>query len=411
MSRIRLSPALLAVLALAAPARADLPKSFDWSDEAIWANARSNPAAFAPASPKERAKLINTLLMGPDQPASFPAEPKPGQLLTRANAAMTLLEQASDVERFETLRTLDRSNDVNVRQIYEALDRPGQARLLALTKSAGDAGTRAGLQQLGVVSDNDDTAFPTQFKPDGPIGFKGAADFYKLLVRGTDGKGDPANMHYVSARPPLLGLNSRIRLAAAGLPKGTFDFQTNPIDGFKGLDGIEHSKEKNLDLWMKLHPGQRFVLLGDTIQRDPEVYRWALANHPDQAELVLIHGAGGPERKPEDYRGEVFFDDSAQAKDVVTKLGIPQPGAKLPAAIDATGLPLPRTDVSAIKDDHFPKSAYDFVEETGLSTGKVAIVDPIRKLFGLIRHTKKTADAAPVTPGMTSTLGKVGDGR
>ena len=61
-----------------------------------------------------------------------------------------------------------------MRSIYGTLDDTGRTQLLSLARSAGSAGTDAGLQQLGVVSDNDDTAFPTQYKPDGPLGYKGA---------------------------------------------------------------------------------------------------------------------------------------------------------------------------------------------------------------------------------------------
>jgi hypothetical protein len=414
MSRNTSLTTVLVLLASAGMARADLPTGFDWSDEAVWKDARNDPSAFQQASPAERAKLVGILLMCPDQSAGFPAEPQPGQLLVRGNAAVNVLSQASDEDRFKTLQLLDRSQDLNVKQIYGTLDSAGQTKLQGLVDAAGKAGTDAGLQQLGVISDNDDTAFPTQFKPNGPIAFKGSADFYKLLVRGTDGEGNPGNMHYVSARVPLLGLNSRVRLAAAGLPKGTFDFDTSLGDVATGLDGIQDSKIKNLDLWFKLHPGQRFVLLGDTIQRDPEVYRWALQNHPDQVQLVMIHRAGGDTvRKPEDYQGEVFFDDYPQATKIVNDLGIPQPGAKLPAAIDPKSLPLPNTDVSGIRADGFPKSAFDFVEETGASFGKVAIVDPVKKAFSGIFHALGGGKSAPAPEapvgqrtGMTQALGQ-----
>ncbi len=205
-----------------------------------------------------------------------------------------------------------------------------------------------------------------------------------------------------------------MRLAAAGLPSGTFDFDDSLGDVVNGLDGIQDSKEKNIDLWMKLHPGQRFVLLGDTLQRDPEVYRWALEKHPDQVQLVLIHRAGGPNRDPAQFQGEVFFDDYPQAKEIVTKLGVPQPGAKLPAPIDPKTLPAPRSDVSDVKFDRFPKTVVDFVEETGASFGAVAIVHPLKKLGHVLGRVfgggeKKPADApqAPVEPrtGMTQALG------
>jgi hypothetical protein len=264
--------------------------------------------------------------------------------------ALTLLQGESDLDRFQTFRLLDRSDATDVATIYGALDANGQAQLKALTQSAGSAGSNAGLQQTGIVSDNDDTAFPTDFTPDGPYQFNGAAAFYNKVGLGTDGKGDPSNIHYVSARLPALFADSRARLKAAGLPDGTFQGDDN-VERFTfgGLDGIQQSKIEDINLWLDLHPGQKFVFLGDTLQRDPEVYEAILQSHPSQVEAILIHKAGGPVRAPAQYKGEVFFDNYTQAYDTAVKMGIPQPGAKLnPDVPDPSTLPLPDTDVSAL---------------------------------------------------------------
>ncbi len=278
---------------------------------------------------------------------------------------MSLLASESDLDRFETLRILDRTDGTTVRKVYDALDASGRNQLLSLTKSAGDAGTRAGLQEVGIVSDNDDTAFPTNYTPNGPYAFKGSAAFYKLVAFGTDGKGDPANVHYVSARIPLFFGDSRMRLEAAGLPDGTFDGDTSVLRFiFGGLNGIQKSKIENIDLWIKLHPGQRFVFLGDSLQRDPEVYKWVLENHPEAVEAVLIHKAGGPARNPADYKGMIFFDDYTQAAEIVRDRGIVQPGAKLPEkAPDLADLPLPNTDVSKINAAEAARPWYDKVAD------------------------------------------------
>lgn len=264
-----------------------------------------------------------------------------------AGDALKLLANESDLDRFQTLRILDRTDGTTVRKLYDALDANGRAQLLALTKSAGAAGTKAGLQETGIVSDNDDTAFPTQYTPNGNYAFDGAAKFYRTIAFGTDGKGDPANVHYTSARLPIFFPDSRERLEAAGMPDGTFDGDNNVIRfATGGRDGIQESKIENLKLWFELHPGQKFVLLGDTLQRDPEVYRWAQQNYPDQVEAVFIHKAGGPVRAPADYKGQVYFDDYVQLLDTARDMGIPQPGARQPDHA-VTNLPLPNTDVSS----------------------------------------------------------------
>ena len=63
--------------------------------------------------------------------------------------------------------------------------------------------------------------------------------------------------------------------------------------------------------------------------------------------------------------------------------------------------------MSGLKADGFPKSAYDFVEETGASFGKVAVVDPVKKAVSGIWHALSgTKPQAPVgeRTGMTQAL-------
>lgn len=263
------------------------------------------------------------------------------------------LAQLSDLDRFDALRALDRTNDSTVRRLHDRLDEAGRARLLLLAKSAGEAATRAGRQQLGVISDVDDTAVPTDFTPDGAFAYKDAAELYRRLVLGTDGQGDAGNLHYVSARLPVLFAGTMTRLEAAGMPLGSFDGDEDPLKFlFGGGDGIQESKIEDVDLWLRLHPGQRFVLLGDTRQRDPEVYKWVIDNHPDQVEAVLIHRAGGPARDPAAFKGEVFFDSYKDAAKIVKELGVARPGALLAdRAPDLFGLPLP--DTRPAKGDNF----------------------------------------------------------
>jgi hypothetical protein len=347
-----LARSLVILCLLAGSVRAELPKGFDWDDDAVAAVAANHPEQLDAATPEERARIVGLLI---------------GEHGAHASS-LTVLSRAPALDRWRTLRILDRSNDTTVRHVYDSLDSTGQAKLFDLVNDAGAAASAAGLQQIGVVSDCDDTAFPTQFTPDGPYSFKGSGDFYRLVAFGTDGKGDPGNLHFVTARMPVFFPNSRQRLKAAGVPVGTFDGDKSfKRFAFGGLDGIEQSKEENLDLWFRLHPGQRFVLLGDTLQRDPEVYRWALQHHADQVELVLIHKAGGPVRNPADYQGEVFFDDYIQAQKIVRDRGIVRPGALLPPPIDAAGLPPPSTDVSketaAEKKEGFWGKVKDFFKE------------------------------------------------
>jgi hypothetical protein len=196
----------LTLLLLAGAARADLPKNFDWDEDAVSKVASRHPEQLDGATPVERARIVAVLLGNDDH-----------------SGVVKVLERAPALDRFQTLSVLDRSNDTTVRKVYDALDKGEQARLLTLVQEAGNAGTAAGRQQVGIVSDCDDTAFPTAFTPDGATTFKGSGDFFRLVEGGSDGKGDPGNLHFVTARPPILFGSTRERLEAAGMPSGTFD--------------------------------------------------------------------------------------------------------------------------------------------------------------------------------------------
>lgn len=355
---------LLLLLAFAAPARADLPKGFDWGDSAVKNLVResSDLHEIAGASSEETARIARILIRGGD-----------------AESALRVLMQTPDLARFEALRKNDEQQDTSVRRLYDDLDDVGKQKLLGLVQSAGAAGTAAGEMQLGTISDCDDTAFPTEHMEGfHPLGYKDANKLYALLGSGTDGKGDArANVHYVSARPPILGPDAHLRAAAAGLPFSTIDGDSKIKNLLNGLDGIEASKEENIDLWLRLHPGQRFVFLGDTLQRDPEVYRTVLAQHAGQVELVLIHKAGdhGQVRDPEDYAGEIFFGNYDDAIAAVKALDVPQPGAKQTAtAPDLSQLALPDTDTHDIHVNPI-QTAGQFVLENGAAVGKVAGVE------------------------------------
>jgi len=306
------------------------------------------------------------------------------QIDDHADQVLRALSQLSDTDRFLTMRALDRGNETTVRVLYDHLDDASKAQLLDLCKKSGDAAKKTGLLQTGIISDVDDTALPSQYTPDGPFAFKGSQEFYKAVGLGTDGKGDPANIHFVSARLPIFYDNTIERLKAAGMPLGTMDGDSDfNRFAFGGLDGIQQSKIENIDLWLKLHPDQRFVFMGDTLQRDPEVYDWVIKNHPESVEAVLIHKAGGIDRNPADYQGETFFDTYGDAMKIVTDRGIPQPGARLPArGEDVDGIPLPSTNVDNIKPKGFFGKAWDFIVENVASLWhreKVAPADTAKK--------------------------------
>ncbi|MDP6935006.1 MAG: UvrD-helicase domain-containing protein, partial [Myxococcota bacterium] len=72
----------------------------------------------------------------------------------------------------------------------------------------------------------------------------------------------------------------RRRIAARGLPAGTLEEGDLGRWFWQGLDGARDEKLEDIERLFLLHPSQRFVLIGDDSQRDPEVYATLLERHP-----------------------------------------------------------------------------------------------------------------------------------
>jgi hypothetical protein len=301
--------------------RTGLPRDFNWHDEAIAPLVASNPAALDVASIEERARIVKILMHGPK--VTLRDEEKSG--------AMNVLARTPSLDRFRVFRLLDQTQETELSVIYEKLDPVRRALLLELCADAGAAADEAKLEEIGIVSDIDDTAIPFRFHPNGLIAFEGATEFYDLLETGTDGKGERGDLHFVSAEPKILKV-TRGRLEAAKLPYGTIDNrrfdQIHFVNHRAELDAIERSKVANITTWIALHPRQKFVFLGDTIQRDPEVYRAIAKAHPECVAAVFIHEAGGvTKRAPADYPNQILFDTYAHARAKLLDLKIVGSGA------------------------------------------------------------------------------------
>lgn len=220
---------------------------------------------------------------------------------------LAIFESLTPLQRFRVFNELDKAQGSQLRTVHDRLSEANRARLLALCDESGKAASAAGLQTIGVISDVDDTAVPTEYQPDGPRSYDGARHFYDTLTH------EP--IHYVTARPKLFVPETVVHLQESGMPAGTFSTRS----GFWGIlfggdKHIEESKVANIEMWMKLHPGKRFVLLGDTAQADAEVYRRISASHPDQVAAVFVHQAGGKVRDPKDYPGATLFNTYPEAE-------------------------------------------------------------------------------------------------
>lgn len=149
-------------------------------------------------------------------------------------------------------------------------------------KAAPSAPPPPAAGDLGVISDIDKTVLP----PSPPSGFVAPYPGVAVLFRELDLAGDDAldATHYVTARSTD---------GVAGLPEW-LDEHGLPSQGIDTGIGTqpwiaEPEKVKDILAVMDAHPGQKYVLFGDTSHRDPEVYAKVLAQRPEQVAAVVIH--------------------------------------------------------------------------------------------------------------------------
>jgi hypothetical protein len=167
-----------------------------------------------------------------------------------------------------------------------------------------------GATGLTVVSDIDDTikvsevgdrrallanTFLREFRP-----VPGMADLY----RGWAGGG--AVFHYVSASPwQLYGPLSEF-LRRHDFPAGTFHLRSFRPRGTglrKLLANPERTKRRAIGALLEAFPRRRFVLVGDSGERDPELYAGLARDYPGGVARVLIRDVTGGGCAARRFRG------------------------------------------------------------------------------------------------------------
>ncbi len=187
--------------------------------------------------------------------------------------------------------------------------------------------------RFGIISDVDDTILETGVQRVGQMllqtftgsaltrtPFPGAAALYRDLARGTN------PVFYVSSSP------WNLHAFLLGFLRHR-DFPLGPVllRDLLGSGGGRERKHGRIHEILELHPGLRFVLLGDSGEKDPEVYSDIVRSHPDRVLAVYIRevrldpGDGRVEKVSDSWDHEVPFvlaADSAAVRRHATSLGL-----------------------------------------------------------------------------------------
>ncbi|WP_426173717.1 App1 family protein [Massilia sp. TWR1-2-2] len=167
-------------------------------------------------------------------------------------------------------------------------------------RADADVVVPAATARFGIISDIDDTVLWTNVtnklnmalmlarsnahtrKP-----FKGVAALYRALHEGAGGnEGNP--VFYVSSSPwhlfgPLVEF-----LRVQGIPLGPLLLRELGVRELFNLTEHGDSKLDKIELILSFYPQMQFVLIGDSGERDPEIYTEILRRHPKSVRVIYI---------------------------------------------------------------------------------------------------------------------------
>ena len=154
--------------------------------------------------------------------------------------------------------------------------------------------------KFGVISDIDDTIISSnitnKFKmiltvallnEHTRVPFKGVSAFYQALVKGLDGAEDNP-IFYVSSSPWNLHSLLIEFLKVHNIPIGPLflkDFGNHIL--FSSSDHHSH-KLTNIERILKMYPHLPFILIGDSGEQDPEIYREVVRHFPNRIRVIYI---------------------------------------------------------------------------------------------------------------------------
>jgi phosphatidate phosphatase APP1 len=204
--------------------------------------------------------------------------------------------------------------------------------------------------EYGIISDLDDTVITSHarhrlqmvrlvvFKDAHTRSpFPGVAPFYRALSQGPDGRGSNPLFYLSNSAWNLYDLFERF-LEVNDLPPGPlFLCDAKLVEAPSRALGGPQDKRQRIRGLLALYPSLRFVLVGDSGQKDPEVYRDVVREHPGRIRAIYIRDVTSRRRDrqvhavAEEVRGlgvpMALVRDTAEAAERAAAEGLLAPGA------------------------------------------------------------------------------------
>jgi phosphatidate phosphatase APP1 len=181
-------------------------------------------------------------------------------------------------------------------------------------------------KSMGVVSDIDDTIQVSNVtqksqmvktfllkNPYSQQAVPGMAEFLTALDQHADGEID-GDVNYVSGSPLNIAPRLETFLTLHGFPQGPLDLK------YLGLSSKSDSPTEQLNYKLgkirtlfETYPNRNFVLVGDSGEKDPEVYRQIALEFPGRVQAIYIHNVTCSDPHSQRFQGMVTFDSADQA--------------------------------------------------------------------------------------------------
>lgn len=163
--------------------------------------------------------------------------------------------------------------------------------------------------QVGIISDVDDTILVSRatslykklrlmlFKnAKTRLPFEGIAAFYRALYQGTS-PGQINPIFYVSSSSWKLFDLLQDFCREQGIPKGPFLLRDSRMDQFKLITSMhEGHKLMQVKRIMEMYPYKSFILIGDSGQKDAEIYTEITRRYPGRVKTIYIRNVSHAER-------------------------------------------------------------------------------------------------------------------
>lgn len=169
--------------------------------------------------------------------------------------------------------------------------------------------------EYGIISDIDDTVLQTGatnfirmmqktflYNAKTRLPFEGVAAFYHALYQGSTENNIKNPVYYVSSSPWNLYDMLEDFWEVQGLPPGPFMLRDLAFDPKKLFKSAHHDhKLSQIENIFEYTGDMPFILIGDSGQHDPEIYREVVRNHPGRVMAIYIRDVSKERRDRQVY--------------------------------------------------------------------------------------------------------------